>query len=161
MDKSLKTQMEKRICPECGTEFKPKVHNQFCCSPDCTEKAAAKRYKSNRKPALTKVCKICGNTFKAEGHTRCSVTCSPKCSDINKRNAYKVFYQKNKDSILKASTNQRHKQGSFKCPKCGSLHDYPLDPHGDRRQYCYPCRQSFYESGWPADSSEYYSIGAY
>ena len=36
---------EKKICIVCGKEFEPRVNNQKCCSPECSDAQAVKRAK--------------------------------------------------------------------------------------------------------------------
>lgn len=75
------------ICEICGAEFIPRVHNQKCCSPECSrahekqrEQARYKgrhRGKTERHFLDDKVCPICGKTFhpKRESAIYCSWEC--------------------------------------------------------------------------------------
>ena len=74
-------------CIICGAEFLPRVHNQRCCSPECSrvhekqrEQARYKgrhRGKTERHFLDDKVCPICGKTFhpKRESAIYCSWEC--------------------------------------------------------------------------------------
>lgn len=38
---------EKKICIVCGKEFEPRVNNQKCCSPECSDIQRVKRAKAS------------------------------------------------------------------------------------------------------------------
>ena len=38
---------EKKICIVCGKEFEPRVNNQKCCSPECSDVQKVKRAKAS------------------------------------------------------------------------------------------------------------------
>lgn len=46
---SVKKGLASRTCPQCGDPFKPKVHNQIVCSPEC--KRNRKRERQAKEPA--------------------------------------------------------------------------------------------------------------
>lgn len=108
-------------CIICGAEFVPRVHNQRCCSPECSrahekqrEQARYKgrhRGKTERHFLEDKVCPICGKTF----HPRKEETrfCSMSC------------YNANRQAQIKPKPEKR-------CAWCGKV----FDPIHGAIKYC-------------------------
>ena len=112
---------------------------------------------------MTKTCDICGTEF--ETRFPFQKRCSPECSQKHNKeyiNQYMAaYYHANK---TKAQQRYRINQGKgkFRCPHCGEWHNTPRDIKGDKRQYCYPCRNNWDVLGWPADEHDHeHSIGIY
>lgn len=83
---------DKKVCPQCGTEFEPHKHNQKYCSRECYTKVVnvrhKERYHANKKlkpklPPKKRICVICGAEFKPR--SRFAKTCSRECSSKLRR----------------------------------------------------------------------------
>lgn len=142
--------------------FETESKRKIFCSEDCqynsNKRKTLQRQKirTDAKPKLPeKVCDICGTAFipMSNKQKRCSAT----CSNTYRRKYALDFARKHKDKP-KAATPSR--AGNFKCPKCGNMHDDPLDADGHQFQYCTACRKYFQNAGYPADDSVCYNVAS-
>jgi hypothetical protein len=114
----------KRICLNCGVEYKPKqVDRVKFCSRGCSfeyKKKIAEPKKAIKVLARNRVCLICGNNYMGNPASKC-------CSDDCRRK-----YANNNAKVRASST---YSSTTFKCKWCGS--DYTTK-YGDRgkRSFC-------------------------